>query len=133
MPRRDHDVAFFEQRIQPTVVSSKPPPPGLLAFYWHFVSQTKGLYAALFTTGLIVALIDMLIPVFIGRLVSMMEATDRVVALRDGISVVGAASGSGNRSGTREQRESGKMVSAGKKSGNGPLSAPASPFLKLSH
>jgi ATP-binding cassette subfamily B multidrug efflux pump len=85
MPRRDHDVAFFEQRIQPTVLSSKPPPPALLAFYWHFVSQTKGLYAALFTTGLIVALIDMLIPVFIGRLVSMMEATDRVGALRDGI------------------------------------------------
>ncbi|HEX7233999.1 MAG TPA: ABC transporter transmembrane domain-containing protein, partial [Nitrosospira sp.] len=36
-------------------------------------------------TGLIVALIDMLIPVFIGRLVSMMEATDRVGALRDGV------------------------------------------------
>jgi hypothetical protein len=91
------------------------------------------LYAAVFVTGLIVALIDMLIPVFIGRPVSMMEATDRVVALRDGISVVGAASGSGNRSGTREQRESGKMVSDGKKSGKGPLSAPASPFLELSN
>jgi ATP-binding cassette, subfamily B, multidrug efflux pump len=77
--------AFFEQQVQPTVVSSKPPPAGLLAFYWHFVSQTKGLYAALFATGLIVALIDILIPVFIGRLVSMMEATDRVGALRDSI------------------------------------------------
>jgi ATP-binding cassette subfamily B multidrug efflux pump len=77
--------AFFEQRIRPTVVSSTPPPAGLLAFYWHFVGQTKGLYAALFATGMIVALIDILVPVFIGRLVAMMEATDRAGALRDGI------------------------------------------------
>ncbi|SFN74521.1 ABC transporter ATP-binding protein [Nitrosospira briensis] len=74
--------AFFEQRVQPTVVPEKSPPSGLLAFYWHFVSQTKGLYAALFATGLAVALIDTLIPVFIGRLVNVMEATDRAAGLR---------------------------------------------------
>ena len=39
-----------------------PPPPGLLAFYWHFVRQTRGLYAAMFATGLAVALIDTLDP-----------------------------------------------------------------------
>src|SRR5688500_12401184 len=75
--------AYFEQRVRPTVVPKKSPPPELLAFYWHFVSQTKGLYAALFATGLAVALIDTLIPVFIGRLVEVMEATDRAGALRD--------------------------------------------------
>ena len=75
--------AFFEQRINPTLVSGSPPPSRLLAFYWHFVSQTKGLYAALFATGLMVALIDILIPVFIGRLVSLMETADRNAALGD--------------------------------------------------
>lgn len=80
--------AFFEQRVRPTVVPKNSPPPELLAFYWHFVSQTKGLYAALFATGLAVALIDTLIPVFIGRLVEVMEATARVAALRDATSML---------------------------------------------
>lgn len=75
--------AFFEQLVRPTVAPIKPPPSGLIAFYWHFVSQTKGLYAALFATGLTVALIDTLIPVFIGRLVQIMEATERAAALRE--------------------------------------------------
>ncbi|HET7061056.1 MAG TPA: ABC transporter ATP-binding protein [Nitrosospira sp.] len=74
--------AFFEQLVRPTVVPPKSPPSGLLAFYWHFVSQTKGVYAALFATGLTVALIDTLIPVFIGQLVDLMEATDRAKALK---------------------------------------------------
>ena len=74
--------AFFEQLVRPTVVPTKSPPSGLLAFYWHFVSQTKGVYAALFATGLTVALIDTLIPVFIGQLVGLMEATDRPNALK---------------------------------------------------
>jgi ATP-binding cassette subfamily B multidrug efflux pump len=56
------------------------PPVGLLAFYWHFVRQTKGLYAAMFATGLAVALIDTSIPVFIGKLVTLMQASDRAVA-----------------------------------------------------
>jgi len=80
--------AFFEQRVRPTIVPKKSPPPELLAFYWHFISQTKGLYAALFATGLAVALIDTLIPVFIGRLVEVMEATARVAALRDATSML---------------------------------------------
>jgi len=75
--------AFFEQLVHPTVTPVKSPPSGLIAFYWHFVSQTKGLYVALFATGLAVALIDTLIPVFIGRLVQIMEATERAAALRD--------------------------------------------------
>jgi ATP-binding cassette subfamily B multidrug efflux pump len=77
--------AFFEQCVRPTVAPKKSPPPGLTAFYWHFISQTKGLYGALFATGLAVALIDTLIPVFIGRLVEIMEATARVAALRDAV------------------------------------------------
>ena len=57
------------------------PPAGLIAFYWHFARQTKGWYALMFATSLAVALIDMVIPVFIGKLVSLMEAADRHAAL----------------------------------------------------
>src|SRR5512134_1041394 len=73
---------YLESRIRGTA-SPGPgaPPPGLLAFYWHFVRQTKGWYALMFVTSLGVALIDTVIPVFIGKLVSLMEATDRQRAL----------------------------------------------------
>src|SRR6478752_7577623 len=57
------------------------PPSGLIAFYWHFVRQTKGWYVAMFAASLAVALLDTVIPLFIGRLVSLMEATDRQAAL----------------------------------------------------
>ncbi|HWA36298.1 MAG TPA: ABC transporter ATP-binding protein, partial [Burkholderiales bacterium] len=57
------------------------PPQGLLAFYWHFVKQTKGWYAAMFGASLAVALLDTVIPLFIGRLVGLMEASDRQAAL----------------------------------------------------
>jgi ATP-binding cassette subfamily B multidrug efflux pump len=57
------------------------PPRGLLAFYWHFVRQTKGWYAAMFVSSLGLALLDTLVPVFIGQLVSLMESADRQAAL----------------------------------------------------
>ncbi len=59
------------------------PPAGLAAFYWHFVRQTKGWYAAMFAASLAVAALDTVIPLFIGRLVSLMEAVDRMAALRE--------------------------------------------------
>jgi ATP-binding cassette subfamily B multidrug efflux pump len=59
------------------------PPQGLIAFYWHFVRQTKGWYAAMFAASLAVALLDTVIPLFIGRLVSLMEAADRQAALAE--------------------------------------------------
>jgi ATP-binding cassette subfamily B multidrug efflux pump len=73
---------YLQSRIRGTA-SPGPgaPPPGLLGFYWHFVRQTKGWYALMFVTSLAVALIDTVIPVFIGRLVSLMEAVDRQAAL----------------------------------------------------
>jgi ATP-binding cassette, subfamily B, multidrug efflux pump len=57
------------------------PPQDLFAFYWYFVRQAKGWYTAMFVASLIVALLDTVIPLFIGRLVSLMESTDRVAAL----------------------------------------------------
>ena len=72
--------AFFESRIRPTLAPPAPPPAGLLAFYWHFIRQTRGLYLAMFATGLGVALIDTLIPVIIGKLVTLMQSADRAAA-----------------------------------------------------
>ncbi|HET7609786.1 MAG TPA: ABC transporter ATP-binding protein [Gammaproteobacteria bacterium] len=57
------------------------PPEGLVAFYWHFIRQTKGWYAAMFAASLTVALLDTVIPIFIGRLVALMGAPDRAAAL----------------------------------------------------
>ena len=74
--------SYFEQRVRTTSIPAQEPPEGLLAFFWHFVRQTKGLYLAMFGTGLLIAVIDTLTPVFIGHLVRMMEATDRAQALR---------------------------------------------------
>ncbi len=57
------------------------PPEGLVAFYWHFIKQTKGWYGAMFVASLAVALLDTVIPLFIGRVVSLMEAPDREAAM----------------------------------------------------
>jgi ATP-binding cassette subfamily B multidrug efflux pump len=73
--------AFFESRIRPTALPGSAPPQGLIAFYWHFVRQSRHLFGAMFVTGLVVAMIDTLIPVFIGKLVRLMESQDRAAAL----------------------------------------------------
>jgi ATP-binding cassette, subfamily B, multidrug efflux pump len=75
--------AFFESRIRPTALPGSAPPQSLVAFYWHYVRQTKGLFGAMFVTGLAVALIDTLIPLFIGRMVRLMQASDRAGALNE--------------------------------------------------
>jgi ATP-binding cassette subfamily B multidrug efflux pump len=75
-------LKLFQGRIHGTASpAAGAPPAGLLAFYWHFVKQTKGWFAAMFAASLAVALLDTVIPLFIGRLVSLMEATDRMAAL----------------------------------------------------
>jgi len=75
-------LKLFQGRIQGTArPAASAPPAGLLGFYWHFVRQTKGWFAAMFAASLAVALLDTVIPLFIGRLVSLMEASDRLAAL----------------------------------------------------
>ncbi|HKX43577.1 MAG TPA: ABC transporter ATP-binding protein [Burkholderiaceae bacterium] len=72
--------AYFETRVRPTEPPRSSPPAGLGAFYWHFIRQTRGLYLTMFVTGFAVALIDTAIPVFIGKLVTLMQASDRAAA-----------------------------------------------------
>ena len=75
--------SYFEGLVRPTARPGSEPPAQLLRFYWHYVRQTRGLFAALFVTGLAVALVDTLIPLFIGRLVRTMAADDRAAALAE--------------------------------------------------
>jgi ATP-binding cassette subfamily B multidrug efflux pump len=69
--------AWFERLLQPTLPPKHPEPPaGLAAFYWHYARQAKGLFVALFLAGFAVALLDSMIPVFIGRVVTLITASD---------------------------------------------------------
>jgi ATP-binding cassette subfamily B multidrug efflux pump len=64
--------AWFERRLTPTAIPTHPEPPsGLIGFYWHYARQAKGLFAGLFAAGFAVALLDSLIPVFIGRIITL--------------------------------------------------------------
>ncbi|NKC32982.1 ABC transporter ATP-binding protein [Roseomonas sp. BU-1] len=55
-------------------VPETAPPPHLLGFYWHFARQARALFGLLFASGLVVALLDLLIPVFVGRVIGLLEA-----------------------------------------------------------
>jgi ATP-binding cassette subfamily B multidrug efflux pump len=68
--------SLFERLLKPTEMPEHPePPPGLVGFYWHFAKQVKGLLIGLFVAGFFVALLDSLIPVFIGRVVTLITTS----------------------------------------------------------
>src|ERR1700728_2254060 len=76
--------ALFERFLSPTAAPDHPePPPGLIAFLWHFARQAKWLFAALFVVELVVALTDSAVPWFMGRVVTMVTKTppDRFLAV----------------------------------------------------
>ncbi len=65
----------IEELLDPTAAQPSPPPArGLLRFYWHFLRQTRGPVAALFAAGLVVAMLDTTVPLFIGRAVGFVSA-----------------------------------------------------------
>jgi ATP-binding cassette subfamily B multidrug efflux pump len=84
-------LRYLQSRIRGTATTGPGTPPSTLGgFYAHFVRQTRGWYAAMFATSVAVALADTAIPLFIGRLVSMMEAPDRAAAVaREGPVLLG--------------------------------------------
>ncbi len=73
-------LRFFENLLDPTGPPPEAPPPtlngphALVRFYWHFIRQIPGPVAALFATGFCVAVTDALIPVCIGRIVSLVSS-----------------------------------------------------------
>jgi ATP-binding cassette, subfamily B, multidrug efflux pump len=67
-------LTWFERLFEPTSrTPSEPPAGGLGAFYWHYLRQVRWLIVALFATGLLVAILDVAIPVFIGRVVTLVS------------------------------------------------------------
>src|SRR5947208_11721419 len=68
--------ASFERLLKPTAMPEQPePPPGLVGFYWHYARQARGLFIGLFAAGFAVALLDSLIPVFMGRVITLITAS----------------------------------------------------------
>jgi ATP-binding cassette subfamily B multidrug efflux pump len=75
-------MRFLESRIRGTAsVGAGAPPPKLLAFYWHYVRQTRFWYGVMVLVVLSVALVDMAIPIGIGQLTALVEAEDPQTAL----------------------------------------------------
>src|SRR6266480_7864206 len=75
---------FFESLLEPTAIPPEgTPPAGLVAFYWHYARQARGLVAALFVVGFIVALIDTTIPVFVGRVITLVSSLEPGSLLSD--------------------------------------------------
>ncbi len=77
-------LTWFESLLDPTGgVPTEPPTAGLARFYWHFARQVRWLIVALFAAGLLVALVDITIPVFIGRVVTLVstQPRDRLLAV----------------------------------------------------
>jgi ATP-binding cassette subfamily B multidrug efflux pump len=67
---------LFENTLNPTGrPAQSQPPTGLVAFYWHFARQAKGLFVALFVTGFVVAVLDASIPAFMGRIVTLITSS----------------------------------------------------------
>ena len=74
---------FFERRLNPTAQSpDAAPPTGLLAFYWHYARQAGFLIVVLFFSGALIAVIDTAVPLFVGRVVTLISNTtpDKLVA-----------------------------------------------------
>ncbi|WNJ88563.1 ABC transporter ATP-binding protein [Bosea sp. 685] len=69
--------SFFDSLVDSTASPPGEPPSGLRTFYWHFVRQAKGLFAALFMLGFALAVVDAVVPYLIGRLVSALSSVPR--------------------------------------------------------
>src|SRR5216683_2919459 len=68
--------ALFERLLKPTDAPERPEPPAaLIAFFWHYARQAKRLFIALFVVGFVVALLDTMIPIFIGRVITLITTS----------------------------------------------------------
>ena len=74
----------FEALLQPTAGTPAPPPTaGLGRFYWHYIRQARWFAVALFAFGGMIAVLDTMIPTFIGRIVGMVSTHDPETLVRD--------------------------------------------------
>ena len=64
----------LEALLNPTARSPEPPPTeGLWPFYWQFIRQVRWIVVALFVFGGLIAMLDVTIPAFIGRVVGLVS------------------------------------------------------------
>jgi ATP-binding cassette subfamily B multidrug efflux pump len=76
--------SFFENLIASTARPPEAHPPfGLMKFYWYFLRQVGWDVAFLFAAGFAVAIIDAAIPVFIGRMVTLVATAAPAQLLAD--------------------------------------------------
>jgi ATP-binding cassette, subfamily B, multidrug efflux pump len=62
---------FFETLVAATGIKAPTPAPNdLIGFYWHFIKQARWPFLALLMLGLCAALVDLAVPVSIGRIVN---------------------------------------------------------------
>jgi ATP-binding cassette subfamily B multidrug efflux pump len=67
---------LLEKALNPTEPPAhSQPPAALVAFYWHFARQAKGLFVALFVAGFIVAVLDASIPAFMGHVITLVTSS----------------------------------------------------------
>jgi ATP-binding cassette subfamily B multidrug efflux pump len=83
----------FEALLDPTAGEPLPPPDGgLVRFYWHYIRQVRGLTASLFVVGGMLAVLDALIPAFIGRVVGLVSTHAPATLFREqGGALIGMA------------------------------------------
>jgi ATP-binding cassette subfamily B multidrug efflux pump len=74
---------LFERLLEPTAPPEDTvPPSGLVAFYWYYARQARWLVGALFVAGFLVAVLDTTIPVFIGRVITLISNHEPGTLLR---------------------------------------------------
>src|SRR3954451_3789787 len=74
----------FEALLDPTAgTPNAPPTSGLVRFYWHYIRQVGRLTVALFICGGLIAVLDTMIPTFIGRVVSLIARYTPDTLFRD--------------------------------------------------
>jgi len=74
----------LEHLLEPTARAPTPPPnAGLSRFYWHFIRQERWLVVALFVVGGLVAVLDLALPTFVGRVVTLVSSHTPATLLRD--------------------------------------------------
>ena len=77
-------LGFFERLIEPTAVPTGDSPPAtLMAFLLHHLRPVRGLIVALFLGGFVIAVLDAMVPVFIGRLTGIVATVAPANLLRD--------------------------------------------------
>ncbi len=83
-PRSWDMAGHFERLLQPTMIPpGEQPPAGLLSFFLHHLRPVRGLVSALFVGGFLIAVLDALIPVFIGRVAGLVATVRPEALLRE--------------------------------------------------